>query len=444
MPPSLQPAPVPEANYPARSGNTVAVLIDGRETFTRIFSVIGQATGSVWITVSFFDPDFRLNPKGPTLFEFLEERAEAGIDVRLLFWWSEYPGIGSFRGDEEDLKALRARGSKVKMRWDRVPRGCHHQKSHIIDGQTAFVGGINLNHDGLSSPSHRDGGFHDLFAEVRGPAAADVEANFRQRWNSASETDRLVYPCAEEADDLPEQTRTGLSPATQPSGSTVQVLRTIAAGLYAAGQGKGEDSIVRAILADIESAGRSIYIENQYLIDIATIEALERAARRGVEVIAVLPLRPDPNLALYKKEKLAETTLALKALLDSGRAALFGLEEGGRMVYVHAKLLIVDDNTLNLGSANLWPPSYRRDSELNLRIWDRRLAATTRARLWKEHLDGARAEGVRDWIGLATEAGARPTGGPGLHVRARLIDVNNYYRFEPDSAPWQGIEARDG
>ncbi len=442
MPTSLQPEPVSGASYPARSGNTVAVLIDGRETFTRIFSVIGQATASVWITVSFFDPDFRLDPTGPTLFELLEERTEAGIDVRLLFWWSEYPGIGSFRGDEEDLKALRARGSKVKMRWDRVPRGCHHQKSHIIDGQTAFVGGINLNHDGLSSPSHHDGGFHDLFAEVRGPAAADVEANFRQRWNSASETDRLIYPCAEEADDLPEPNEASPSPPPVPSGSTVQVLRTIATGLYAPGQ--GEDSIARGILADIDGASLSIYIENQYLTDIATIAALERAARRGVEVIAVLPLRPDPNLALYKKEKLAETTLALKALLDSGNAALFGLEEGGRMVYVHAKLLIVDDNTLNLGSANLWPPSYRRDSELNLRIWDRTLAEATRARLWKEHLAGARAEGVRDWVGLATEAGARPADGPRPGVRTRLIDVDNYYRFEPDSAPWQGIEAREG
>jgi len=105
-------------------------------------------------------------------------------------------------------------------------------------------------------------------------------------------------------------------------------------------------------------------------------------------------------------------------------------------IYVHAKVMIVDDELLSIGSANLWPPSYNRDSELALCVWDSRLAHTTRGRLWAEHLGDAGYTGLDAWQRLARERT------PASRVVA--IDPASYYRFAGDAvAPWSGIEPRD-
>jgi len=98
--------------------------------------------------------------------------------------------------------------------------------------------------------------------------------------------------------------------------------------------------------------------------------------------------------------------------------------------------MIVDDQLISVGSANLWPPSYHRDSELALCAWDPRLARATRERLWAEHLGSAGHSGLDAWRLLARER-TPPT-------RVAAIDPSAYYRFASDAvAPWSGIEPRD-
>ena len=142
------------------------LVIDDFETFTAIARHIRSASRSIWITVSFVDLAFRLPEAEVPFLDELDAAASRGVDVRLLFWWSEFPGIGSFRGDSQDLEDMARRGVRVKMRWDHVPRGCHHQKSYVIDGEVAYVGGINLTPDGLSTREHTTPGHHDVFAEI--------------------------------------------------------------------------------------------------------------------------------------------------------------------------------------------------------------------------------------------------------------------------------------
>ena len=245
--------------------------------------------------------------------EELDAAASRGVDVRLLFWWSEFPGIGSFRGDAAELEDMARRGVRVKMRWDHVPRGCHHQKSYVIDSEVGYVGGINLTHDGLSTPEHTTSGHHDVFAEIEGPAVADVAANFVQRWNQASRFDGQghAFPSTDAAgrvDDIEIPAERGTS--------TVQLVRTIRRGLYRGTRGwseadvfdlaDGEQSVQESIHRGIDAASRLIYIENQYLLATDTLARLAAAATRGVDVIVVAPREPDPNLALYPKDLLAE------------------------------------------------------------------------------------------------------------------------------------------
>jgi phosphatidylserine/phosphatidylglycerophosphate/cardiolipin synthase-like enzyme len=440
----LQPAPVERASYPARHRNDVRVLIDGFEALGAIVARLRDARRSIWITVSFVELDVVLPGSDRPLLAELDAAAARGVDVRLLFWWSEYRGIGSFRGEAEELEELARRGVRAKMRWDEVPRGCHHQKSHVIDGEVAFVGGINLTADGVSTPAHDTHGHHDLFVELTGPAVADVAENFAQRWNQASRFSALrhAYPSADAADDI----AVGDASAHERGDTAVQVVRTIRRELYRGRRGwsaehafdlsEGEHGIQETVHRWIDGAAASIYIENQYLMAPDTLERLRRAAARGVDVIAVVPHEPDPNLSLYPKAKLLETRAELDALAREERFGLFGLRHpgpSGRPIYVHAKLLVVDDRLLTIGSANFWPPSYNRDSELNVCIWSDAIAAETRRRLWREHVGDDGVRSLEDWRRIAK------TGAAGSRIVP--VDPASYYVF-PDGfvAPWSNVK----
>jgi phosphatidylserine/phosphatidylglycerophosphate/cardiolipin synthase-like enzyme len=365
-----------------------------------------------------------------------------------LFWWSEYPGIGSFRGDPEEIAMLAARRCGVKMRWDAVPRGCHHQKSYVVDGEVAFIGGLNLTAEAMSSTAHETRDFHDVFTELRGPIVADVAHNFAQRWNQASVTreHRHGFPSFEAADDVDED----ISPSKPVGRVPLQLVRTLRRDLYRGEAGwsderfdlsGGEDSIRLSVLEAIAGVRERLYIENQFVMDPETIDALAAAARRGVEVTCLVPLQPDPNLLLYPADHMRATRAALAPLASLENIGLFGLvheRDPERPIYVHSKTLIADDRLLHVGSANLWPPSYWRDSELNVIVWDAELAADTRRRLWSEHLLGREAAGLDDWRRLAREGRTDQRAGRSLSTRLVEIDPARYYVFADGViAPWQ-------
>ncbi len=420
------------------------------DAFGRIYACIDEARERVWVTVSFAQPDMRLPGREETFWDIVGRAANRGVDVRLLFWWSEYTGIGSFRGEPDELAALRARGCRAKLRWDAIRRGCHHQKTYVIDNALAFVGGINITQEAHASPRHDSDGFHDLFAEIRGPSTADVERNFIERWNQASVTRERghAFPSAFEAAELED----GRVDEPAPRGtSPVQIVRTIPAGLYRGHYGweegerrdlgEGEYSVRDAVCSAIRHARRSIYIENQFLMDPPTIMSLAEAACRGVEVICLVPLEPDANLLLYPKNELERTRKALAHAARHPAFGLFGIRREiapYRPIYVHAKLMIVDDALLQIGSANLWPPSYVRDTEMNAVVWDPALARATRERLWAEHLLGAPADGLGRWRELARRHTRGDGGGAQLGARIVEIDPRRYYTF-PDGlvAPWK-------
>ena len=449
---SLQPGP-DGGSYRPRANNSARVWIDGHASLTAIFSAAARARSSLYVTVSFVDLELPLPHNGRPLLDTLVDLSER-IDVRLLFWWSEYPGIGSFRGDREVIERLAAAGARLRMRWDRVPDGCHHQKSYVIDDRLAFVGGINLTREALSSPAHDSTGFHDLFVELHGPVVGDVAHNFVQRWNQASETlaRGLAYPDADRAGPLPQPVPP--EDREETGEILVHVQRTIRRRLYRGPAGwagerefdifSGDRGIRTAVLDSIARARRSLYIENQFLMDPDTIEAIARAAERGVEVVAVVPLEPDRNLLLYPADRMRETRAALERLARVGRRfGLFGLarrDDPRSAIYVHAKLLIVDDERISIGSANLWPPSYVRDSELNVEIHDPTIAADTRRRLWKEHGAGEMPRTLADWHELGAEGRDARRRGNSMPSRIVTIDPREYYRFpEGLEAPWKDV-----
>jgi len=182
-------------SYPLRAGNAVRPLIDGEPAFWRIGEAIERARHSVWLTVAFFAPDFRMASTRGSLFDVLDQAVARGLDVRVIFWRPnpESSGLGrTFPGSPADRDMLGERGSSFRARWDRAHgHYVQHQKSWPIDAgkpsEAAFVGGINLTAQAVGSPGHSEGHPHDVYVELCGPAATDVHHNFVQRWNEASD-----------------------------------------------------------------------------------------------------------------------------------------------------------------------------------------------------------------------------------------------------------------
>ncbi len=365
--------------YPVRDGNLVRPLIGGTTAFRRIGEAVDSARHSVWLTVAFHDEDLQFPDGRGALFDLLDRASARGVDVRALFWRHNPESSGSgrtFWGTEAERELLRARSSRLRIRWDRAAGGfCRHQKSWMIDAgtpsETAFVGGINLTATAL--------GRHDAYVEVTGPSATDVHHNFAQRWNDA--TERHVrdgnWGC-DGTDELPLPT----TASALRGSSTVQIQRMLP---------PGEWSILEQYERAIDAAQRTIYIENQAIPIPRVAERLERALARGVEVVLLVPAIPEDHV--YAARKNPERRALFDGMEALGRhpgfrlvgiAALDGPER--RPVYVHCKLMIVDDVWTTIGSCNLHANSLGGATEMNASIWDATVARDLRCALFQRHL----------------------------------------------------------
>jgi phosphatidylserine/phosphatidylglycerophosphate/cardiolipin synthase-like enzyme len=448
-----------DASYPLRAGNRVRPLIDGVPAFRRICEAVEAARSSVWVTVAFIDHDVPMPDGRGSFFDVLDRAARRGVDVRALFWREPRiaevePDSSHFEGTAEERRWLESRDSRFAARWDRLPDGwCQHQKSWIVDaggpGEVAFVGGINLDTESSrSAPGHSDTGFehvHDVYLELRGPAASDVHHNFVQRWNGAS--DRFdedgTWPGPHLATDLPFPTRSSPAAGNVP----VQITRTVLAGRYADSTpapdhgpfdvAAGEASVLEQYRSALAAAKRAVYLENQAIGSPWLVDALDAALGRGVEVVYLVPgnahpafveARSDPRAAFYF-EKLA----ALARHENFTLAGIATSRGAGRYdeIYVHAKIGIVDDVWATIGSTNVAERSFHNDTELNASFWHAETARALRAELFSEHLgvdtlDLDEPSALRMFRDVAAKNRERRARGEALQGLAYGIDPADY------------------
>jgi len=443
--------------YPVRAGNRVQPLVDGEPAFRRICEAIERAQHSVWGTVAFMDPEFRMPDGRGDLFDVLARAAERGLDVRVIFWRMDaIPGFDPrsvFAGSAAHRAMLGDRGGKLRARWDRARElFCQHQKSWLIDAgrasEVAFVGGINLTPASVVAPGHlgRDHGHvHDVYVELAGPCATDVHHNFVQRWNEATErgvTDGC-WPSATEACDLPFPIR-----ASAEAGDVLaQVQRTVHAGLYADATAtpggfsfaieKGELSIHEQYATAIAAARHYVYLENQAFAQPEMIEAVHEALARGVDVTVLVPADAHPFFKQRRQQPESRPFFErLGALGEHERFTLVGIaapDPAGtlRNIYVHAKVALIDDAWATIGSCNVAPRSFFGDTELNLSFWSPDVVRSLRVELLQEHLDldtteqDERAAFAR-YRQVARENAERKARGEALSGLAFAIDPRTY------------------
>jgi phosphatidylserine/phosphatidylglycerophosphate/cardiolipin synthase-like enzyme len=378
---------------PPRAGNAVDVLIDGAQALPAIEGAIRGAQRHVHVSGWSITPHFAMTRDEPpvVLRELLADAAER-VDVRVLMWAGAPPR--TFAPDRRTVRDARdklTRATNVRAVCDARSRAlhCHHEKLVIVDDEVAFVGGIDLTrlggdrYDTNAHPARGRLGWHDATARLRGPAVADVAAHFAARWSEVARE-----PIAAPPADLPAA-----------GDVDVQVVRTLPERQYEF-RPRGDFRILEVYLRALRSAERLVYLESQFLWapEIVAILAakLRHPPRDDFRVVVVLPSRANNG------QEDTRGQLALLAEADGDGRRFLGTtisaRTGGTVdrVYVHAKVGVVDDRWLTIGSANLNAHSMFNDSEMNIVTCDPGLARATRLRLWAEHLERDEADVAGD------------------------------------------------
>ncbi len=372
----------------------LAVIVDAADYFAIVRQAAQQATHSLLMIGWDFDTRIQLarperqsevpNRLGDFLSWVVENRPE--LQVHILRW------------DLGTLKEL-GRGTTplVILDWmshDRIhfrldsahPVGAaHHQKIVVIDDTLAFCGGIDMTADRWDTREHRDDDparrrpttkrryqpWHDVSTAVDGEAARALGELARERWRHATG----------EAIDPPPPSRSAWPSGLEPSLRDVDV--AIARTAPEDGERKAIHEIEALYLAAIRHAERTIYIESQYFASRRIAEAMaERLWEAdGPEIVVVNPESADGWL---EEEVMGSSRARVLRLIREGdrhdRFRIYTPVTAGRQpIYVHAKVMVVDDWLLKVGSSNLNNRSLGFDTECDLAIEVRPQAANAAA-----------------------------------------------------------------
>lgn len=385
-----------------------AVLIDAAAYFEAVRAAMLMAEHSIYIVG--WDVDSRTPLAGPSgvvddglpvpLGDFLDALAarKPHLKIRILLW--DYSVF--FTDEREPLPSL-------ALRWKRLPQidlcldntvplgAAHHQKIVVIDDGLAFSGGLDLTIRRWDDERHLpDSGlrtdpagkayppFHDVQALVDGPAALALANLVRMRWQRAAcETPAAA---AESAVSWPAY----LTPDFE--NVAVAIART-----EPAFDARPEIREVEYLFLDmIACAQRSIYIESQYLTLAPVAAALAARLRENAALEVVILCPHSYHGILERQAMLPGRNDFLRQLEDCEqptRWLVMAPSTGGEQdidISLHSKVMIVDDQYLRIGSANLCNRSMATDSECDLVVAAsdakaRRAIRQIRHRLLAEH-----------------------------------------------------------
>jgi cardiolipin synthase A/B len=328
-------------------GNSVRLLVNGDATFAAMLEAVGAARNYVLLEFFIVKDD----EIGRKLKEVLVRKAREGVRVMFL-----YDEIGSFSLTKAYRAELRAAGATMlpfhttKGRGNRFQLNFrNHRKIVVVDGATAFTGGLNVGDEYLGrSAVKRLRPWRDTMVSVRGPVVMQLQAVWWFDWFWASgDAPDLVW------DETPA-----------PDGAMRAV--TVAMG--------PADSLETCSLFFVDcinAARRRVWIASPYYIpDQAAETALTLAALRGVDVRIILPGAADHWLAWLARHTFLPD-------LDRKGIRVFAHGPG----FMHQKVVLVDDDAAAVGTANLDSRSLRLNFELMLLVADTGFAAEVAAML---------------------------------------------------------------
>jgi cardiolipin synthase len=312
---------------PFTRGNQLDVLIDGDETFDRIFRAIQEAER--YLCVNFFI--VKSDKLGTRFQQALIERAKAGVKVYFLF-----DEIGSHKLPRKYLRELRDAGVEChsfginRYWWSRFQLNFrNHRKIVVSDGKVAYIGGLNVGDEYLGR-DQRFGEWRDTHLEMRGPVVQAVQLVFLEDWFWAcNQVPELAW------DTRPEE-------------------RDQIAAIIPTGPADPADSWQLIVAEAANSARKRLWIASPYFVpDEGVLTALQTASIRGVDVRILLPERADHLLVWLSAFSYYEQSIPYGI-------RLFRYHRG----FLHQKVMLIDERLASVGTANLDNRSFRLNFEI--------------------------------------------------------------------------------
>jgi phosphatidylserine/phosphatidylglycerophosphate/cardiolipin synthase-like enzyme/uncharacterized membrane protein YdjX (TVP38/TMEM64 family) len=364
----------------------VAALIDGKEYYQALYEAILQARRSVFILGWDLHSEVRLIRNGDdddtpnTLGRFLDfvAKRQPQLEIYLLSW--DFAMIYALEREFFPRYKLTWRShSNVHFRLDdcHPVGGSQHQKVVVIDDALAFAGGLDVSKWRWDTSEHMPDDprrvdpegkpyppFHDIQMVVDGPAAAALGELARKHWQRAAGKRLPDIQPPEGSEPWPE--------SVKPDFYDIDVAISRTVPLF---QGQSEIREVERLYLDmIGAARRYIYIENQYLSSCRIGEALQASLSEdgGPEIVIVLPKETGGWLEQHTMDVLRGRILSLLRQADcNDRLRIYypRLAKAPSVdLMVHAKLMVIDDRLVRVGSSNLSNRSMGLDSECDLAV----------------------------------------------------------------------------
>ena len=372
-----------ETCWRIEKADNLAIIVDAADYFNALRDAMQRARHSIIMIGWEFDTRIALDPRKNEedvplrLGKFLSWLVRTRPDLRIyLLQWD----TGLLRTLGRGSTPLRIAdwliGRRIRLKLDHAhPMGAaHHQKIVVIDDALAFCGGIDATADRWDTSDHEDDSpfrvrpttkrpyppWHDATAAVDGDAARALGELARMRWNAA--TGKTLPPpprvpplWPDDLDALMTNIPVGISRTAPPHAGRDEV-REIEA-LY---------------LSVIAAARRTLYFESQYFASRGVAEAM--AARLtepdGPEIVVINPV--SARGWLEEEAMGSARARLLDHVKNADRHDRFRIytpvSRGGTPIYVHAKILIMDDSFMRVGSSNLNNRSLGFDTECDLSV----------------------------------------------------------------------------
>ena len=329
---------------PIMGGNRIEILFNGDDTFPPMLRDIKNAKS----TITFAQYLYEDGSIAYSLAEAFSERCRAGIRVHILIDSQgsgkipdKIPSILHDAGCQIEF-FRRVEGSQVLFPWKLLKYNYrNHRRVLVIDGRIGFTGGYGIS-EAWSGNGRTENHWRETNARVEGPVVKYLQAAFTETWLEATGTllgGDKYFPHLEPAGKVP-----------------AQMVKSSPAG--------GSFQNYLLFLLSIASAKKSILITNPYFIpDDTMIDALLRAAARGVRIVVLVPGKIDHQIT-YRASR-----------SNYGRMLLGGIQIYEYMAaLMHAKTMVVDGIWATVGSTNFDNRSFALNEELNLTVYSASVA----------------------------------------------------------------------
>jgi cardiolipin synthase A/B len=338
-------------------GNKVTLLQDGTATYPAMLAAIHQARDHVNLESYIIEDD----EVGRRFADLLLEKQSAGVQVNVI-----YDSVGSINTPSAFFERLRTAGVAVlefnpvnplagKTSW--LPNNRDHRKLLVVDGQVAFIGGINIS-SVYSSGSiiHRAKKAHnnpvpwrDTDLQIEGPVVAEFQKLFIKTWGKQR--------------GEPLAARNYFPPLKTAGKDIVRAIGSSPDDPYSL--------IYLALISAIGNAERQVHLTNAYFVpDPRLIQSLIEAVHRGVDVQLVLPGHSDSGITFHAGRSHYSTLLEAGVIIHERQGAL-----------LHAKTAVIDGVWSCLGSSNLDWRSFLDNDEINAIVIGHEFAAQMQAML---------------------------------------------------------------